>query len=278
MPTPSGTAAREARWARLQQLQARRGALPLAEAAAALGVSAMTVRRDLSGPGAPLACLGGYVVAPLAPAAARYTLEAERDQHAPAKRLACERAAQGVQPGDSLFIDCGTTLVHLAEALPADMPLTVVCYSLNIANALSRRPHTQLMLLGGLFHPSAATFTSDEGLAYLQRLGVNKAFISAAGVDAARGASCANFHEVPVKQAAIEAATESWLVVDDSKLGRLRPAFIAPLARFSRIVVGGALPAAQRAAFKGLPIEVASPRAAVSPSRHAAPSRRKAIA
>lgn len=276
MSTPSGTAARAARWDRLQQLFARRGALPLADAAAALKVSAMTIRRDLAVPGAPLACLGGYVVAPLAPAPARaaprYTLEAERDQHADAKRLACRRAAELVQAGDSLFIDCGTTMALFAESLPPDIPLNVVCYSLNIATLLSQRPHTQLMLLGGLYHPSAATFTADEGIAYLQRLGVDKAFISAAGLHAERGASCANFHEVAVKQAAISCAAEAILVVDHSKLGRLRPAFIAPLADFSRIIVGGAPPAASRAAFKGVPLDIAGARAPSSSSR------RKAIA
>lgn len=256
---PVARAARAARWARLQQLFARRGAVPLAEAAAALQVSAMTIRRDLATADAPLACLGGYVVAPLAPAAARYALEEERDQHAESKRLACERAAQLVQAGDSLFIDCGTTMAQLAEALPPDIALNVVCYSLNIAAVLSRRPNTQLMLLGGLYHPSAATFTSDEGLSYLKRLGVSKAFISAAGVHAERGASCANFHELPVKHAAIECAAESILVVDDSKLGRLRPAFIAPLERFSRVIVGGGLGAAQRQQFKGLALDVAGP-------------------
>lgn len=256
---PVARAARAARWARLQQLFARRGALPLTEAAEALQVSAMTIRRDLAAADAPLACLGGYVVAPLAPAAARYALEEERDQHAEAKRLACERAAQLVQAGDSLFIDCGSTMAQLAEALPPDIALNVVCYSLNIAAVLSRRPNTQLMLLGGLYHPSAATFTSDEALSYLKRLGVSKAFISAAGAHAERGASCANFHELPVKHAAIECAAECILVVDDSKLGRLRPAFIAPLQRFSRIIVGGALGATQRQQFKGLALEIAGP-------------------
>lgn len=273
VPGPVARAARAARWARLQQLFARRGALPLAEAAAELQVSAMTIRRDLASPEAPLACLGGYVVAPLAPAAARYALEEERDQHAAAKRLACEHAARLVQAGDSLFIDCGSTMAQLAEALPPDIALNVVCYSLNIASLLSRRPNTQLMLLGGLYHPSAATFTSDEGLSYLKRLGVSKAFISAAGVHAARGASCANFHELPVKHAAIDCAADCILVVDDSKLGRLRPAFIAPLQRFSRIIVGGNPTAAQRAQFKGVKLELAGPpadAAARSPGRRPA--------
>jgi DeoR family transcriptional regulator, deoxyribose operon repressor len=283
MSTPSGTAARTARWQRLQQLFARRGALPLADAAAALKVSSMTIRRDLAVPGAPLACLGGYVVAPLAPASApapRYTLEAERDQHADAKRLACRRAAELVQAGDSLFIDCGTTMALFAECLPPDIPLNVVCHSLNIAALLSQRPNTQLMLLGGLYHPSAATFSSDEGVAYLQRLGVDKAFVSAAGLHAERGASCANFHEVAVKRAAIGCAAEAILVVDHSKLGRLRPAFIAPLADFSRIIVGGAPAAAARAAFKGVPLDIAGARAPTPahPTPASPASRKKAIA
>lgn len=286
MAKTPGTAARAARWARLQQLFERRGALLLADAAAALDVSAMTIRRDLAVPDAPLACLGGYVVAHLAPPAreSRYTLEAEHDQHAAAKELACARAAQLVQPGDSLFIDCGTTMARLAAALPPDIALNVVCYSLNIAELLSRRPNTQLMLLGGLYHASAATFSSDEGVAYLQRLGVDKAFISAAGVHAVRGASCANFHEVAVKRAAIDCAAESILVVDDSKLGRLRPAAIAPLSRFSRIIVGGAPGAAARAPFKGLPLDIAGPPRTASTASSssslskAAASRRKAIA
>jgi DeoR family deoxyribose operon repressor len=141
--------------------------------------------------------------------------------------------------------------------LPPDLSLSVACYSLNIANILSRRPNTQVMLLGGLFHSSSATFFSDEGLAYLERLGINKAFISAGGVHPQRGASCSNFHEVPVKQAALRSAAQSFLVVDESKLDRVRPAFFTGLAPFSRIVVGGALTTETRRLFKELPLDVA---------------------
>jgi DeoR family deoxyribose operon repressor len=142
------------------------------------------------------------------------------------------------------------------------MPLSVVCYSTNIASILSRRPNTQLMLLGGLYHASSATFFSDEGLQYLNRLGVNKAFISAGGLDVERGASCSNFHEVPVKQAAIRSASQSFLIVDESKLNRLRPAFFSPLDAFARIVVGGAPVPGLRKQFKDLPIEFARPATA----------------
>lgn len=254
-----GAAARAQRLSRLQDFVESDGPVPLKQAAQRLDVTEMTVRRDLAS-AAPtqgaLAVLGGYVVATAPAAPDRYSLDEASDQHAANKRLACQHAATCVQPHDCLFIDCGTTMVHFAEALPADMPLSVVCYSSNIASVVARRPRTQLMMLGGLYHPSSATFYSDEGLQYLIGLGLNKAFISAGGVDPERGASCSFFHEVAVKQAAIRCATESHLLIDQSKLGKLRPAFFSPLDAFSQIVVGGtAVPAGLRKKLKGFPLK-----------------------
>jgi DeoR family deoxyribose operon repressor len=240
----------------MQELIATQGLLPLKRAAQMLDVTEMTIRRDLAGTESPLSCLGGYVLAATLPPDEKYSLDEASDQHAANKRVACQRAAQKVQDGDSLFIDCGTTMVHFAEALPADMALSVACYSLNIANILSRRPNTQVMLLGGLLHTSSASFFSDEGLAYLERLGINKAFISAGGVHPHRGVSCSNFYEVPVKQAAMRSAAESILVVDESKLGRVRPAFFGALQPFTRIVVGGVPSTETKRQFSEFPLEI----------------------
>jgi DeoR family deoxyribose operon repressor len=223
-----------ARLGRLQAMVAAEGPVRLEAAAAALGVSSMTLRRDLARPGLGISLLGGHVV-PLG-AGAGYALEREAASHRAAKRQAARRAAALVEEGDTLFIDCGTTMPHLAEALPSGIFLTVLCYALNIATLLSRRPRTQLVLLGGLFHPASATFASDEALASLRRIRINKAFLSAGGVDAEAGVTCTNFNEVPVKQAAMAAAAHSILVVDASKLGRLKPAHFAPIGAFDRIV------------------------------------------
>jgi DeoR family deoxyribose operon repressor len=126
---------------------------------------------------------------------------------------------------------------------------------MNVASIITRRPATQVMLMGGLYHPSSQSFSSEDGLSYLRRLGVNKAFISAGGVHWTRGASCSNFHEVAIKQAVIATAMESILVVDASKLGSLKPAFFADIGAFSRIIVGGAATADMRKHFRSLPAE-----------------------
>jgi DeoR family deoxyribose operon repressor len=214
---------------------ARRGVLRLREAAALLGVSEMTVRRDVTAHPELFTYLGGHIVN-ATDVAGGYELDREIDSHAAAKIAACAYALRLIAPDDTIFIDCGSTLVHLAEAIPSDLPVTVICYSLNVADRLAVKSNVRLILLGGLFHPGSASFSGEEGLEALGRFGINKAFISAGGVDLERGVSCSNFHEVPTKQKAIAGATESHLVVDSSKFGKVKPAVFAPLASFRSVL------------------------------------------
>lgn len=256
MELTAGAKSRQLRLTRMQEMVKEGGPIQLAKVAEALGVTVMTVRRDLAAANSPLACLGGYVLEATLPGAdSKYSLDQESDLHTLRKRSASQLAASWIENGDSIFIDCGTTMTHFAEALPTNMSLNVVCYSMNIANIISKRPNTQLILLGGVYHSSSASFSSEEGLSYLGKLGINKAFLSAGGVDPVRGVSCSNFHEVPVKQAALKCAAEKFLVIDESKLGRFRPAFYSPLDVFSRIAVGGAMGPDLMPHFESIPIE-----------------------
>ena len=54
----------------------------------------------------------------------------------------------------------------------------------------------------------------------------------------------------------VESADESILVVDESKLGRLKPAFFSPLDAFSRVIVGGSSARQQRSHFKGIKLDI----------------------
>lgn len=232
----SRTGLREDRLERIAALLAGQSHLKLSAIAADLGVSEMTIRRDVTESGGRFACLGGHVIGAQNDVAGDYVLEKENDQHAAAKSAACARAVKLIDEDDTIFIDCGTTTPHLAALIPADMRLTAICYSLNVAEILSRRPNVRMILLGGLFHPGAASFSGEPALEQLRRISINKAFISAGGVHETRGVTCSHFHEVPVKQAAIERAVESYLVVDTSKFGKVRAAHFAEPGTFTAIV------------------------------------------
>ena len=130
--------ARAQRMQRLRRAIAEKGTLHLKDAARLLNISEMTVRRDLAAPDAMLVCLGGYVVNAASPTAVKYTLEQEIDQHTQDKRLACRSAAASIKDGDTIFIDCGTTMQSLADCLPDGLPLSVICYSMNVASIVTR--------------------------------------------------------------------------------------------------------------------------------------------
>jgi DeoR family deoxyribose operon repressor len=211
-----------------------RDALHLNDAAALLEVSPMTIRRDVAGAPDLFTYLGGYIIA--ATAESGYRMERERDRQASAKAMVCAHAADMIEDGDTIFIDCGTTTPHLANRMPAGLKVTVVCYAMNIAQPLAANPNVQLILLGGLYNASSDSFAVDDGLKTLARLGVNKAFLTAGGVHPARGVSCSNFHEVAVKQAALDIALHKHLLIDASKLGQVKPAHFAGIDAFDSII------------------------------------------
>lgn len=224
---------REERWRWLSESLAASGPCRMTEAADALGCSSMTIRRDVAGAPDRFAILGGFVV----PAGqGTYRIEREQDQQVLAKEAICARAAEMLRDGDAIFIDCGATTPHLARSLPMDMRLTVVTNGLNIANALADNRRVELVLLGGFYHASSASFEVAEPQAAFARFGLATAFLSAGGLQARRGASCSYFHEVAVKRAAMTAAARRCLLVDASKFGVVKRAAFADIAEFDHVV------------------------------------------
>jgi DeoR family transcriptional regulator, deoxyribose operon repressor len=216
---------------------ARQNVMRLRDAAALLGVSEMTVRRDVAGSPGQFTYLGGYIVSATdVPNTAGYSLEQEKDHFAQAKAEASAFAAKLITEDETLFIDCGTTLATLARLIPAERHVTVVCYSLNVAEILRRKTNVRMILLGGMYVPSSDSFSGEESIEMLSRMGINKAFISAGGVDQARGVTCWNFHEVALKQAAMASAVERHLVVDTSKFGVVKAVRFSQVDDFDSII------------------------------------------
>lgn len=223
----------QTRLAWLEQALTDGGTIHLADAAGQLGVSEMTIRRDVEASAGRLTLLAGRVLRADNP---RYTplydLVTEHGSHQNEKKRICAAAAQQIAPDDTVFIDCGTTLVHMAAALAPDISLTVVTYALNVANAFSALPNIRLVVLGGLYHASSQSFSDENVDSAIRHIGVNKAFISAAGIHFKRGVSCFHFHEAPPKQAALKIAQQRILVADSSKLQQVRPVLFAQWADF----------------------------------------------
>ncbi|WP_297197326.1 DNA-binding transcriptional repressor DeoR [uncultured Pluralibacter sp.] len=208
--------------------------LHLKEAAALLGVSEMTIRRDLNSAPGPVLLLGGYVV--LEPRnAGHYLLSDQKTRLVEEKRLAGRAAARLLQAHQMAFFDCGTTTPWIIDAIDNALPFTGICYSLNTFIALQEKPLCRPILCGGEFHASNAIFKPLSGQDTLSHLCPDIAFYSAAGVHERQGVTCFNLDELPVKLWAMAQSQFHVLVVDHSKFGRVRPARMGDLAKFNAI-------------------------------------------
>lgn len=236
---------REERINRLAQALKKTDRLHLKQAAELLGVSEMTVRRDLNAAPAAVILLGGYVVNdPKNGAISSYFVSDQQNQQVAEKRVAGRLAAQLVDAGDTLFFDCGTTIPFIIDAIDDDLPFTAVCYSLNTFLALQEKPAAKVILCGGEFHPDSAIFTALTGQSELDHICPNKGFFSAAGIDITLGATCFNIEELRIKHRAMTQSQRTILVADSSKFGRVRSACIGALSQFDTLITDSAPDAA----------------------------------
>lgn len=112
---------RDERISQLIQALKRSDKLHLKEAASLLGVSEMTIRRDLNGHSGPVVLLGGYIV--LEPrSATHYLLSDQKTRLVEEKRRAARHAAALLEAHQMAFFDCGTTTPWIIDAIDDALP------------------------------------------------------------------------------------------------------------------------------------------------------------
>ncbi|AVF35237.1 DNA-binding transcriptional repressor DeoR [Rahnella sikkimica] len=228
---------REDRIQRLLLALKKTDKIHLKEASLLLNVSEMTIRRDLNAEPAPVILLGGYIVKdPKNNPATHYFVSEQKMRQVAEKKQLASRAAGLIQTNDTVFFDCGTTMPYVIESIPETLTFTAICYSLNTFLALQEKPHCDVILCGGAFKSSNSIFTPLGRSSELDYIRPAKAFISAAGVSIEHGVTCYNFDELLMKHQAMERSAQSILVADSTKFDQVRPAAIAPLARFNVLV------------------------------------------
>ena len=228
---------REDRIQRLLLALKKTDKIHLKEASLLLDVSEMTIRRDLNAEPAPVMLLGGYIVMdPKNNPATHYFVSEQKMRQVAEKRQLAKHAASLILDNDTVFFDCGTTMPYVIESIPESRIFTAICYSLNTFLALQEKPQCDVILCGGAFKSSNSIFTPIGRSSELDFIRPAKAFISAAGVSIEHGVTCFNFDELLMKHQAMERSAQCILVADSSKFDQVRPAAIAPLARFNTLV------------------------------------------
>lgn len=253
---------REERIKRLTEVLKLRSYVSIRELAAILGVSEMTVRRDIKVLEAHSIAenIDGTLVYNPAHLGIRdekqYNLLAEAEKQNPQKSAIGRYAASMVEHGESIIVDTGTTTEQIVPHLPIDKNLTVLCYNINILMELRRNPGVQMLFAGGYYYNNTQMFASDQGVNFINNIRAQKVFVSAAGVHNKLGLTCANTYEVPTKKAILRASLQKILVADSSKFGAVRPEYFGDLSVIDDIITDAGLPDEWRDIIDGLGIHL----------------------
>ncbi len=190
----------------------------------ALGVSDMTVRRDLAelaDKGLLMRVHGGAQL----PRSARGTSlsrvishEEKQHSHVGQKRAAAMAAARTVAAGDTIFLGGGSTLELMCSYLPKE-DIRVVTNSLPVLNLLADNPHVDLFFVGGMMRHDTRVFTMPYNGRELYGLSAPKAYVSATGIFG-NEVFGSRPDATMVLSDVLARARERYLVVDAEKVGR----------------------------------------------------------
>lgn len=243
------------RRSRILELLRERGAVRVSALARELGASEITIRRDL----AALAAAGaiershGGAVLP-----GRREPPIRPPERTAAKRAIGRAAASLVRPGETVFLNGGSTTLEVFRHLA--VPVTVVTN--NVLAALEAVRDVELILLGGHVRadPAGRTVVGPFAAELLRRTFAGRAILGVGGLAAGAGVTTPVAAEAEIATRMVEHTRGPVVIVADrSKLGAVTDFAICPLERVDVLVTDADPPEAERRALARAEIVIVDP-------------------
>ncbi|MBY5990920.1 DeoR/GlpR family DNA-binding transcription regulator [Ferrimonas balearica] len=218
--------------------------LTIAELTDRLGVSHMTVRRDiakLEEKGQVFSVAGGVQRMQAVREEVGHLVKAS--QNLAIKQALGQACRDRVPPQSTVYLDAGTTLLEVAKSLADRDDLMIITNDFFIAGYLAEHGRCELYHTGGRVDRDNHSCVGELSARFLRDLNIDIAFISASCWNP-RGISSPSQDKVMVKRAIARVARQSLLVCDSSKFGRTGTFMAMETGEFDAIISDPGLPLA----------------------------------
>jgi DeoR/GlpR family transcriptional regulator of sugar metabolism len=177
------------------------------------------------------------------------------DSHAAQKQAIGRAAAQYIDDGDTIIIDCGSTTLQLLHYLGSKQ-VTIITNSIPASVLAGKNSAVKLIYAPGEYSPDSAGMIGPLTVDFFHTLRVDKAFLGAHGFDAVGGANEPVLGDGTAKRAMLESAARSYLLVDSSKYGNVHFMALSKLSDFSCVITDDDFPAGKRSELEAACNEV----------------------
>lgn len=217
---------------KIVQIIQERGSVEVEYLAKQLGVSSMTIRRDLlklEQNNKIERCHGGAIIKQEQDYGDRRTL------HHEIKAKLAEKAVSYVKDGDYLFLDAGTTTYEIAKKLQKFSNLVVVTNDLEIARVLLDTT-TKVLICGGIIQNKTGSTWGDYAMQMLEDFRFDIGFFGATAINEQLEVMTPTMEKSFLKRKTIQQCEKAYLVVDESKFRKQGMIRISHLNDYTEVI------------------------------------------
>jgi DeoR/GlpR family transcriptional regulator of sugar metabolism len=126
--------------------------------------------------------------------------------------------AELIAPGQTVILDAGTTVFHVAKHLAAKKP-HVVTNSLPVANLFASNPELEVVVSGGVIYPRLGVLVGPIAVETFSKIHADVAILSGAGITE-EGISNSHGLLIDIQKAMLANAQKIIFCLDHTKFGR----------------------------------------------------------
>ena len=151
-------------------------------------------------------------------------------------------AAGMIEDGEIVALSAGTTTTQVGRSLHDRKGVTIVTNAINIAMELSHRLDLKIVMTGGFLDKNCFALSGDSGIASVNEMFYDRAFISVDGIHTEYGLTSDSLELGAVHRAMIQQSRKTIVVADHSKFGKVCKMLIAPVAKVDLIITDKSAP------------------------------------
>ncbi len=172
------------------------------------------------------------------------------------KSRIAKAAVKLIEPNDKIIIASGTTLLNFAGEISNDIPLTVTTASVKVSLSLCYYPNVEVIQLGGVIRKNSVSVVGNFTDNMLKHLSFNKLFLGVDGLDPESGLTTSDMNEAYLNTMMIKASKEVIVLTDSSKFATSGFCKICDLEDIDHIITDTNAPAEVIEAIREKGIEV----------------------
>lgn len=224
-----------------------------------LGISKMTVRRDLdrlSNTGTIQRIHGGAIISRTKEYEPPYMIRSLEMKHE--KQMIGQLAASLIKENEVIIVDIGSTLLELVKNIPEEKNITVITNWIPVVVELSKKREGlfNIVLLGGKVYTNELLIIGNYSEEMLKDFNADVCFLGVGGISDKLGLTDYLMDDIQIKKQMIKSSKKVIVLADHTKFGRVANIRIAELKSVDQIITDDGIEEANKSKIERFGVKV----------------------